>query len=110
MEFKINKFSIFLILTIISAFNLKNEEDVNKLYQLNIYFIIQFKSKTFNVHLRKMWEENVPFDESSIKDSTEEDDFEHCKNSNFKYLIYHVTGEYYNFTQESNMNYGNAVS
>ena len=40
MEFKINKFSIFLILTIISAFNLTNEEDVNKLYQLNIYFII----------------------------------------------------------------------
>ena len=57
-----------------------------------------------------MWEENVPFDESSIKDSKERDDFEHCKNSNFKYLIYHVTGEYYNFTQESNMNYGNAVS
>ena len=57
-----------------------------------------------------MWEENVPFDESSIKDSTERDDFEHCKNSNFKYLIYHVTGEYYNFTQKNNMNYDNAVS
>ena len=57
-----------------------------------------------------MWEENVPFDEDSISNETEREDFAHCKRSDFKYLIYHVTGEYYIFTQESNMNYGNAVS
>ncbi len=58
-----------------------------------------------------MWEETVPFDEdTSIKDETERDDFVHCKRSDFKYLIYHVTGYSYNFTQESNMNYDNAVS
>ena len=48
-----------------------------------------------------MWEETVPFDEdTSIKDETERDDFVHCKRSDFKYLIYHVTGENYNFTEE----------
>ena len=58
-----------------------------------------------------MWEETVPFDEdTSIKDETERDDFVHCKRSDFKYLIYHVTGQPYTFTQESNMNYDNAVS
>ena len=69
------------------------------------------KSKSFNYELRKMWEETVPFDEDTlISDETERDDFVHCKRSNFKYLIYHVTGENYTFTQESNMNYDNAVS
>ena len=58
-----------------------------------------------------MWEETVPFDEdTSIKDETERDDFVHCKRSDFKYLIYHVTGQPYNFTKENSMNYGNAVS
>ena len=57
-----------------------------------------------------MWEENVPFDEDSISNETEREDFAHCKRSDFKYLIYHVTGYTYNFTQESNMNYDNAVS
>ena len=60
--------------------------------------------------MRKLWEENVPFDEDTlISDETEREDFVHCKRSNFKYLIYHVTGENYTFTQESNMNYDNAV-
>ena len=42
MKFKINKFSIFLIvLAIIPAFNLTNEEEVNKFYQLiNIFIIV----------------------------------------------------------------------
>ena len=57
-----------------------------------------------------MWEENVPFDEDTISNETEREDFAHCKRSDFKYLIYHVTGYTYDFTQESNMNYDNAVS
>ena len=42
MKFKINQFSILLIvLAIIPAFNLTNEEEVNKLYQLiNIFNIV----------------------------------------------------------------------
>ena len=32
MEFKMNKFTIFLIFVIISAFNLTNEEEVNLIY------------------------------------------------------------------------------
>ena len=42
MKFQINKFSIFLIvLAIIPAFNLTNEEEVNKFYQLiNIFNIV----------------------------------------------------------------------
>ena len=58
-----------------------------------------------------MWEETVPFDEDTlISDETERDDFVHCKRSDFKYLIYHVTGENYTFTQENNINNDNAVS
>ena len=55
-----------------------------------------------------MWEENVPFDEDSISNETEREDFAHCKRSDFKYLIYHVTGYTYDFTQD--MNYDNAVN
>ena len=47
-----------------------------------------------------MWDDSVPFDESSISNSTERDDFVHCKNSDIKYLFYHVTGEKYKFTEE----------
>ena len=47
-----------------------------------------------------MWDETVPFVESTISDSTERDDFDHCKSSDIKYLIYHVTGEKYTFTEE----------
>ena len=47
-----------------------------------------------------MWDDSVPFEESSISDPTERDDFAHCKSSDFKYLIYHTTGENYNFTEE----------
>ena len=56
-----------------------------------------------------MWDETIPYDESHLGD-TEKKDFKHCKNSDYKYLIYHVTGENYTFTQEENMNYDNAVS
>ena len=48
-----------------------------------------------------MWEETVPFDEDTlISDETEREDFVHCKRSDFKYLIFHVTGENYTFTEE----------
>ena len=47
-----------------------------------------------------MWDDSVPFDESSISNSYERDDFAHCKNSDIKYLFYHVTGEKYTFTEE----------
>ena len=47
-----------------------------------------------------MWDETVPFDESTIPNSTERDDFAHCKSSDIKYLFYHVTGENYTFTEE----------
>ena len=58
-----------------------------------------------------MWDNEMDiFDESLIADEDERDDFKHCKRSDFKYLIFHVTGENYTFTQESNMNYDNAVS
>ena len=57
-----------------------------------------------------MWEETVPFDEDSISNETEREDFAHCKRSDFKYLIYHVTGQPYNFTKENSMNYDNAVN
>ena len=47
-----------------------------------------------------MWDDSVPFDESSISNITERDDFAHCKSSDIKYLFYHVTGEKYTFTEE----------
>ena len=47
-----------------------------------------------------MWDDSVPFDESSISNSDERDDFAHCKSSDIKYLFYHVTGEKYTFTEE----------
>ena len=47
-----------------------------------------------------MWDETVPFNESSIINSTERDDFAHCKSSDIKYLFYHVTGEKYTYTEE----------
>ena len=47
-----------------------------------------------------MWDDSVPFDESTISNSDERDDFKHCKRSDIKYLFYHVTGEKYTFTEE----------
>ena len=47
-----------------------------------------------------MWDDSVPFDESTISNSDERDDFKHCKRSDIKYLFYHVTGENYTFTEE----------
>ena len=57
-----------------------------------------------------MWDNEMDiFDESKLT-GEEKDDFKHCKSSDFKYLIYHVTGEKYTFTQENNINNDNAVS
>ncbi len=57
-----------------------------------------------------MWDNEMDiFDESKLT-GEEKDDFKHCKSSDFKYLIYHVTGENYTFTQENNINNDNAVS
>ena len=48
-----------------------------------------------------MWNNEMDiFDESLIADEDERDDFKHCKRSDFKYLIYHVTGETYTFNEE----------
>ena len=57
-----------------------------------------------------MWNNEMDIYHGRSMDDKEKEDFEHCKNSDFKYLIYHTTGENYTFTQESNMNYDNAVS
>ena len=48
-----------------------------------------------------MWDDDDPYDEGTIKDETERDDFKkHCKKSDFKYSIYHTTGVSYNFTHD----------
>ena len=48
-----------------------------------------------------MWDNEMDiFDESKIENKDERDDFKHCKRSDFKYLIYHVTGETYTFNEE----------
>ena len=57
-----------------------------------------------------MWDDSDPFSEDNIKNTTEQEDFKHCKRSDFKYSIYHTTGIKYTFTQESNINNDNAVS
>lgn len=57
-----------------------------------------------------MWDDSDPFNEDNIKNTTEKEDFKHCKRSDIKYSIYHTTGIKYKFTQESNINNDNAVS
>ena len=110
MEIKPNKFNIILIYVIISSFNLVNGEKVKKIYYLFInYYIIQLESKIFKGLLRKLWDEEVPFDKNSISDKNERDDLVHCERSDFKYFIYYISGEPYNFTEIKNINFDDAV-
>lgn len=50
-------------------------------------------------NLRKLWEEEVKFDDSVIKDDEERESLEHCRDSNYKYFIHHVSGEIFTFSQ-----------
>ena len=64
-------------------------------------------------HLRRLWEEKVPFDYNDIKDTNEREDSvkKYCKNSGYKYFIHFVTENNYEFkNMKTLINEGNAVS
>ena len=89
-------------------------------FKKNIYFFLSFilfisffvSTKASNLKnkntLRKLWNEDI--DEGLYRkiDSDEKDSIKHCKNSDYKYFIYYVTGQ--NYTFDEYINYDNAVS
>ena len=107
MAFKKNKYSFILLIFIISFINITKENEVRNSIN-NIIILLQLSFPNFKGHLRKLWNEDI--DEGLYRkiDSAEEDSIKHCKNSNYKYFIYYVTGQNYTFDQY--INYDNAVS
>ena len=55
-------------------------------------------------NLRRIWEEEVPFDESKVKD----EEIKYCKNSGYKYFSHFVSGNNYDF--KGSLIPGNALS
>ena len=106
MVFKRNKYSFILLIFIISFINITKEEVNNSINYIIIF--LQLSLSNFKGHLRKLWNEDI--DEGLYRkiDSAEEESIKHCKNSDYKYFIYYVTGQNYTFDQY--INYDNAVS
>ena len=107
MVFKKNKYSFILLIFIISFINITKENEVRNSINY-IIILLQLSFPNFKGHLRKLWNEDI--DEGLYRkiDSAEEDSIKHCKNSDYKYFIYYVTGQNYTFDQY--INYDNAVS
>ncbi len=49
-------------------------------------------------NLRSLWDETIKYD-TSVRDSTEWESIEHCKDSDYKYFIHYVAGQNYTFNQ-----------
>ena len=64
----------------------------------------------FKVHLRRIWEEDVPFD-NTRKDDEKNSIEKYCENSGYKYFSHFVSGNNYEFkNMKTYINEGNAVS
>ena len=64
-------------------------------------------------HLRRLWEEKVPFNYNDIEDTDERKDSveKYCKTSGYKYFSHFVTENNYEFKDmNTSINQGNAVS
>ena len=107
MVFKRNNYSFILFIFIISFINITKENEVHNSINY-IIILLQLSFPNFKGHLRKLWNEDI--DEGLYRkiDSAEEESIKHCKNSDYKYFIYYVTGQNYTFDQY--INYDNAVS
>ena len=62
-------------------------------------------------HLRRLWEEKVPFNYTKIEGEEKKSVENYCKNSGYKYFIHFVTENNYEFKDmNTSINLGNAVS
>ena len=96
MEFQLNKniFLIFIILILILDLTKETEDN---------HIITNIKG-----HLRNLWEEDIYYDDSK-RESEEKKSIKHCRNSDYKYFIFYITGQTYNFSKKY-INEDNAVS
>ena len=60
--------------------------------------------------MRNLWEEDVPFDYSTVEDEEEEKSIKsYCENSGYKYFSHFISGLYYKF-DDTVINEDNSVS
>lgn len=91
MVFKIHKFLFFVIFLLIYSVNL---------YDLN--------NKEIERNLRRIWEENVQFNDDSFPTDEKKSLDIYCINSGYKYFSHFVYGNFYEF--KGQIIEGNAVS
>ena len=109
MKNKLKNLYISLLIIIIYNLDLSKQEVIfNSLFIL-LYYFIQPETNLFKGHLRKIWEEDVPFDKKNLKEG-EKDDIKHCEDSSYKYFIFFVSGQTYNFPELTDVNPYDAVS
>ena len=91
MVFKIHKFLFFVIFLLIYSVNL---------YDLN--------NKGIERNLRRIWEEDVQFNDDSFPTDEKESLDTYCINSGYKYFSHFIYGNFYEF--KGQIIEGNAVS
>ena len=101
MDFERNKSFIFLIIIIVSLFFSNKADNVNNFFLK----FIQTSNSIVNGYPRKLWEENVKFSREP-----NDEDIQHCLDSDYKYKIFYATGQNYIFDNVDSINVYDAVS
>ena len=75
------------------------------LFLLIITFTVTNSIESSKITLRKLWNERIDYDDSQ-RTPEEKESINHCVNSDYKYFIFYVTGQTYEFKEY--INEGNA--
>ena len=96
MSFLNIKTSFLLTIIFCSIINISVEYEVNN-NQINKFI---YNNKHSNNNLRELWDDSVKYNANARADKEERDSINnHCKKSAYKYFIYYVDGQTYEFTQ-----------
>ena len=85
---KIKKLSFFCLILLNSIIKSSKEDK-----ELNEHSITNKK-----INLRHLWNEDIDYDDSG-RNPEEQQSINHCRNSDYKYFIFYVEGQSYEFKE-----------